>query len=104
MGFSRQEHWSGLLCPPPGDLSDPRIEPGGLLHCRQILYYLSHQGRPTEIKVIKFPIQMSICESGNLALFFLSILEFITNLKVRLLLTQFTELILTPIISSKYMA
>ena len=47
---------------------------------------------------------MSICESGNLALFFLSILEFITNLKVRLLLTQFTELILTPIISSKYMA
>ena len=23
MGFSRQEHWSGLLCPPPGDLPDP---------------------------------------------------------------------------------
>ena len=23
MGFSRQEYWSGLLCPPPGDLSDP---------------------------------------------------------------------------------
>ena len=20
MGFSRQEYWSGLLCPPPGDL------------------------------------------------------------------------------------
>ena len=28
MGFSRQEYWSGLPCPPPGDLSDPRIEPG----------------------------------------------------------------------------
>ena len=27
MGFSRQEHWSGLPCPPPGDLPDPRIEP-----------------------------------------------------------------------------
>ena len=26
MGFSRQEYWSGLLCPPPGDLSDPGIE------------------------------------------------------------------------------
>ena len=26
-GFCRQEHWSGLPCPPPGDLSDPRIEP-----------------------------------------------------------------------------
>ena len=27
MGFSRQEHWSGLPCPPPGDLPDPGIEP-----------------------------------------------------------------------------
>ena len=27
MGFSRQEVWSGLLCPPPGDLPDPGIEP-----------------------------------------------------------------------------
>ena len=27
MGFSRQEYWSGLPCPPPRDLPDPRIEP-----------------------------------------------------------------------------
>ena len=27
VGFSRQEYWSGLLCPPPGDPLDPRIEP-----------------------------------------------------------------------------
>ena len=26
-GFSRQEDWSGLPCPPPGDLPDPRIKP-----------------------------------------------------------------------------
>ena len=26
-GFSRQEYWSGLPRPPPGDLSDPGIEP-----------------------------------------------------------------------------
>ena len=26
MGFSRQEYWSGLSCPPPGDLPDPEIE------------------------------------------------------------------------------
>ena len=26
MGFSRQEHWSGLPCPPPGDLPDPGTE------------------------------------------------------------------------------
>ena len=27
MGFSRQEHWSGLPFPSPGDLSDPGTEP-----------------------------------------------------------------------------
>ena len=27
MGFSRQEHWSGLPFPSPGDLPDPGIEP-----------------------------------------------------------------------------
>ena len=27
MGFPRQEHWSGLPFPPPGDLPDPGIEP-----------------------------------------------------------------------------
>ena len=28
MGFSRQEYWSGLPCPPPGDLPYPGIESG----------------------------------------------------------------------------
>ena len=28
MGFSRQEYWSGLPFPSPGDLSNPGIEPG----------------------------------------------------------------------------
>ena len=37
VGFSRQEYWSGLPFPSPGDLPNP-----GLLHCRQILYHLSH--------------------------------------------------------------
>ena len=27
MGFSRQEYWSGLPCPPPGDLPHPGVEP-----------------------------------------------------------------------------
>ena len=27
MGFSRQEYWSGLPCPPPGDLPNPGTEP-----------------------------------------------------------------------------
>ena len=82
-GFSREEYWSVLSCPPPGDVPNPGIEPRspalqahsseppgkpkntgvgslsllqgncltqesnrGLLHCRQILYQLSHKGRP----------------------------------------------------------
>ena len=31
MGFSRQEHWSGLPCPLPGDLPDPGIKPSSLM-------------------------------------------------------------------------
>ena len=27
MGFPRQEYWSGLSFPPPGDLPNPGIEP-----------------------------------------------------------------------------
>ena len=45
MGFSRQEQWSGLPFPPPGDLPDPRIEPGSPA-LQLILYHLSHQGSP----------------------------------------------------------
>ena len=31
MGISRLEYWSGLPCPPPGDLPDPGIEPTSLM-------------------------------------------------------------------------
>ena len=30
-GFSRQEYWSGLPCPPPGDLPDPGMESASLM-------------------------------------------------------------------------
>ena len=42
MGFSRQDYWSGLPFPPPGDLSDPGIKPKSLESSgtgRQILYH-----------------------------------------------------------------
>ena len=41
--FSRQEYWSGLPFPSPGIFLTQGSNPG-LLHCRQILYHLSHQG------------------------------------------------------------
>ena len=31
VGFFRQEYWSGLPCPPPGDVSDPGIKPTSLM-------------------------------------------------------------------------
>ena len=42
VGFSRQEYWSGLLFPPPGDLPDLGIKPTSLrllqrnTHCMRI--------------------------------------------------------------------
>ena len=47
VGFSRQEYWSGLPCPPPGDLPDLGIKPAtptlqvdSLLvsHCGRLIY------------------------------------------------------------------
>ena len=31
MGFSRQEYWSGLPCPPPGAPPEPGIKPRSLM-------------------------------------------------------------------------
>ena len=48
IGFSRHEYWSGLTCPPPGDLPGPEIEPASpsvpTLQTDSLL--LSHQGNP----------------------------------------------------------
>ena len=45
MEFSRQEHWSGLPFPSPGDLPDPGIEPRSPA-LQKILYQLSYEGSP----------------------------------------------------------
>ena len=51
MEFSRPEYWSGLSFPSPGDFPTQRSNLG-LLHCRQILYHLSHQRSPyLQIKI-----------------------------------------------------
>ena len=45
LGASRQEYWSGLPCPPPGNLPDPGIEPTApALQAGSLP--LSHQGSP----------------------------------------------------------
>ena len=50
MGFSRQEYWSGLPCPPPEDLPNP-----DLLHCKWILYRPRHQGSPGILEWVSYP-------------------------------------------------
>ena len=71
MGFSRQEYWSGLSCPPPGDLPNPGIKPRFLPHCRWILYQLSHQGSPLE----------TICSKGILDFGTLGTVRTVSHLK-----------------------
>ena len=48
MEFSRQEYWSGLPFPSPGDLPHPGIETESPT-LQGILYQLSYQGSPQKI-------------------------------------------------------
>ena len=49
MGFSRQEYWSGLPFPSPGDLPDPGIEPGSAALQADALHS-EPPGKPAEWK------------------------------------------------------
>ena len=51
MGFSRQEHWSVLPFPSPGDLPDPGIEHSDpcLLHWQEDSLWLSYQGSSKKV-------------------------------------------------------
>ena len=55
MGFSKREYWSGLPCPPPGDLPDPGIKPmfpvSPALQADSLL--LSQRGSPLPSKRVK---------------------------------------------------
>ena len=56
MGFTRQEYWSGLSFPSPGDHSDPGIEPEveptflRFLHGQVDSLSLIHQGSPWKLR------------------------------------------------------
>ena len=63
MGFSRQEHWSRLPCPPPGDLPTKGSNPG-LPHCRQIYYHLNHLGSPRILEWVAYPFSRGSSNPG----------------------------------------
>ena len=50
IGFSRQEYWSGLPFPSPGDLPDPGIEPGSPTFQEGVL-----PSKPPKLVVNTFP-------------------------------------------------
>ena len=83
MGFSRQEHWSGLPRPPPGDLPNPGIEPTSLMSSsigRWVLYHWCHhvlnkvqhlagQHWPRALSLVLLEIRMSPTSKHGLSSF-----------------------------------
>ena len=53
IGFPRQEYWSGLPCPPPGDRPDPEIESRSSALQADSLP-LSHQGNPNMSDIVLY--------------------------------------------------
>ena len=61
MDFSRQEYWNGLLFPSPGDLPNPRIEPGSpTLQADSLPSKPSGKPHGNRINILKFCNSRSI--------------------------------------------
>ena len=72
-GFSRQEHWSGLPCPPPWESSWPRDQTLlCLLHHRQILYHWATWEAHTLFKY--YPVIVLQCVGHVLGSFMLGLM------------------------------
>jgi len=58
MGFSRQEYWSGLPCPPPGEFPDTGIKPTSSVSPTLAGGFLttSRQGRKKEPTQLRDPL------------------------------------------------
>ena len=59
-GFSRQEYWSGLPCPAPGDLPDPGMEPTQVSGVADGCFFFTFQppGKPLQLNM-HVPIRLS---------------------------------------------
>ena len=59
MGFARQDCWSGLPFPSPGDFPDPRIEPG----CPALQADSLQSGPPGKPTIIIRLLKLDFCFS-----------------------------------------
>ena len=57
MGFSRQEYWRGLPCPPPGDLPNLGTEPVSLLSPESSGRFFTTKRHPSNFLPIKFGLK-----------------------------------------------
>ena len=62
-GFSRQEYWNGLPCPPPGGLPHPGIEPMSLMHPTRAgeFYTTAPPGKPLVVLVTLDTCCSTVC-------------------------------------------
>ena len=67
MEFSRQEIWSGLPCPPPGDLPEPGIKPASpaVLAPQADSSLLSHLRSPITVPRQIFCFSLAVSRSMN---------------------------------------
>ena len=76
-GLLRQEYWNGLPCPPPGDLSNPGIEPGSpALQAHSLPAVL-----PGMLSLFHNPAKLSLGQLLGLCLWILTIRDLQYNMK-----------------------
>ena len=66
MGFSRQEYWSGLPFPSPGDIPHPGIEPRSPALQADSCKSLSHYAIARHILLLSYPHWLSPFKAGKL--------------------------------------
>ena len=72
MGFSWQEYWTGLPCPPPGYLLDPGIEPESPVSpaLQADSLPLSHWRSPTKLVRLHYQQQFNAARQIQRQIFF----------------------------------
>ena len=78
MGFSRQEYWSGLPCPPPGDLPKTEIKPSSLMSPALDSLPLVPPGKPTKEMVLSSKTKRGFFENTLIWFFH----KFLSNLLI----------------------
>ena len=71
MGFSRQEHWSGLPFPPPGELPHPGIKPASPVFVGGLFTTETIPPTPTAFYTVFYNFKLSGFETSHIIPYFL---------------------------------